>query len=60
MLYLGCVLDGFVSALGSDQANSAKSSETQVRQVLGFRLVKEQVGSLHLFVANACCWNGCY
>jgi len=40
--------------LGSDQAHSAGSSETQVRQVLGFILAKEQVGSLHFFVANAC------
>jgi len=47
-------------ALGSDQAHSAGSSETRVRQVLGFILAKEQVGSLHLFVANACYWSGYY
>jgi hypothetical protein len=40
--------------LGSDQAHSARSSETRVHQVLGFILAKEEVGSLHLFVANAC------
>jgi len=40
--------------IGSDQAHSAGSSEIRVGQVLGFILAKEQVGSLHFFVANAC------
>jgi hypothetical protein len=39
---------------GSYQAHSVGSNETRVRQVLGFILAKEQVGSLHLFVVNAC------
>jgi len=60
-----CILDVFLKtisfpALGSDQTHSGESSETRVRQVLGIILAKEQMGSLHFFVANACNWSGCY
>jgi hypothetical protein len=53
-----CILGVFLKTvsfpeLGSNQAHSIGSSEIRVHQVLGFKLAKEQVGSLHLFVANA-------